>query len=65
LDRLGVNGRQCLLLAVCQVRETPIHHLSLLGETLTLFLTQVQTWLYIYICAYARFLKRWVRELRF
>ena len=38
LNRTGLNGRQCVLRAICELRETPIHEASLLGETITLLL---------------------------
>ena len=41
LNRTGVNGRECILKTICELKETPIHNLSLLGETLTLLFTLV------------------------
>ncbi|XP_054290939.1 uncharacterized protein LOC129005929 [Macrosteles quadrilineatus] len=43
LSRLGIGGRSCLLRAVCEAAETPLHHNGLLGELLHILLTPTST----------------------
>ena len=35
LDKGGVPGRQCVLRAICELRETPINQWSMVGEMIT------------------------------
>ncbi|XP_063876089.1 uncharacterized protein LOC135109034 [Scylla paramamosain] len=37
MDAAGVEGRQCVLRAVCEVAERPVEHLGLTGELINLF----------------------------
>lgn len=39
--RTGIDGRQCLLRAICEAAQTPIEHVGLFDEMLQLFLTYV------------------------
>ncbi|XP_066993342.2 uncharacterized protein [Anabrus simplex] len=39
MDRRGLDGRPCLLRAVCETAETPLHHDGLFGEMLHMLLT--------------------------
>ena len=34
LDKGGMAGRQCVLRAICELTETPIHHWTVFGEML-------------------------------
>ena len=34
LDKGGLAGRQCVLRAICELTETPIHHWTVFGEML-------------------------------
>ena len=38
LDRGGLPGKQCVLRAICEIKETPIHEWSLVGEMITNFI---------------------------
>ena len=38
LDRGGLPGRQCVLRAICELKETPIHEWSLVGEMIANFM---------------------------
>jgi len=38
LDRGGLSGRQCVLRAICELKETPIHEWSLIGEMIANFM---------------------------
>lgn len=38
LDRGGLPGRQCVLRSICEIKETPIHEWSLIGEMITNFI---------------------------
>ncbi|XP_025833869.1 uncharacterized protein LOC108739156, partial [Agrilus planipennis] len=39
LENFGMNGKACLLRAICEVHANPMHNYGLLGETLKLFFT--------------------------
>lgn len=39
LDNFGMNGRACLLRAICEVQAHPLKNFGLLGEVLKLFLS--------------------------
>lgn len=41
LDSAGLGGRPCLLRAICEVHEAPLHHYGLLGELFTMFFRYV------------------------
>ncbi len=38
LDRGGLAGRQCVLRSICELKESPIHNWSMVGELITNFL---------------------------
>ena len=35
MDKSGIPGKPCVLRAICELTETPIHHWSVFGEMLT------------------------------
>lgn len=39
LENFGMNGKACLLRAICEVHAHPLHNFGLLGEMLKLFFT--------------------------
>ena len=39
LLNFGLNGRDCLLRATCEIHESPLHGHGLLGEMLQFFFT--------------------------
>lgn len=39
LSTLGLNGKACLLRAICEVHGHPLNNFGLIGEMLKLFLT--------------------------
>lgn len=39
LENFGMNGRACLLRAICEVQALPLKNFGLLGEVLKLFLS--------------------------
>lgn len=39
LSNFGLNGKACLLRAICEVHSKPVHQLGLIGEMLRLFFT--------------------------
>jgi len=38
LDKSGLPGHQCVLRSICEIKETPIHEWSLVGEMITNFI---------------------------
>jgi len=38
LDKSGLPGHQCILRSICEIKETPIHEWSLVGEMITNFI---------------------------
>jgi len=38
LDKSGLPGKQCILRSICEIKETPIHEWSLVGEMITNFI---------------------------
>lgn len=41
LETFGMNGKECLLRAICEVHSKSLHHLGIIGEMFKLFLTYV------------------------
>lgn len=39
LENFGMNGKACLLRAICEVHAHPLHNFGLLGEVVKLFFT--------------------------
>lgn len=39
LENFGMNGKACLLRAICEVHAYPLHNYGLMGEILKLFFT--------------------------
>lgn len=39
ISTFGVDGKACLLRAICEVHSRPVHGFGLLGEVLKLFFT--------------------------
>lgn len=39
LSNFGMNGKACLLRAICEIHAHPLHNFGLIGEMFKLFLT--------------------------
>merc|ERR1719330_2041235 len=35
MDKSGIPGKPCVLRAICELTENPIHHWSIFGEMIT------------------------------